>query len=153
MKLEDSVTVRIDAPPAAVWRVVSDITRIGEFSPETFEAEWIDGADGPVVGARFRGHVRRNQRGPTYWSTCEVTECEPDTSFGFAVLVGGRPINNWRYELRPLDAGTEVTESFRLEPTMANRIYWALLGRWRGETNRRGMRLTLDRIKAALEHR
>ncbi len=44
--------VPIDAPAAIVGRVVSDITRIGEFSPEAFEAAWIDGADGPVVGAR-----------------------------------------------------------------------------------------------------
>lgn len=149
--MESSVTVPIDAPPDRVWRLVSDVTRIGEFSPETFEAEWIDGADGPAVGARFRGHVKRNQKGPTYWSTCEVTECEPERSFGFAVLIGSAPVNNWRYELRPVDNGTEVTESFRLEPTLANRVYWTLLGRWRGETNRRGMRDTLERMKAALE--
>ena len=31
--------------------MVSDVTRIGEFSPETFEAEWLDGATGPAVGA------------------------------------------------------------------------------------------------------
>jgi len=38
-----------------VWDLVSDITRIGEFSPETFEAEWLGDATGPAVGARFRG--------------------------------------------------------------------------------------------------
>jgi hypothetical protein len=49
-----------------VWDLVSDVTRVGEFSPETFEAEWLGGASGPEVGARFRGHVRRNGRGPVY---------------------------------------------------------------------------------------
>lgn len=149
--MEDSVTVRIDASPDQVWALVSDVTRIGEFSPETFEAEWLGDDDRPVIGARFRGHVKRNRKGPTYWSLCEVTECEPNRSFGFAVLVGDRPINHWRYELAPVDGGTEVTESFRLESTLPNRIYWSLLGRWRGETNRNGMRETLEGMKDVLE--
>ncbi len=45
--MHDSVTVHMSASPQAVWELVSDVTRIGEFSPETFEAEWIDGAAGP----------------------------------------------------------------------------------------------------------
>ena len=58
------MSVHIDAPAERVWELVSDVTRIGEFSPETFEAEWLDGADRPRAGARFRGHVRRNGVGP-----------------------------------------------------------------------------------------
>ncbi|HLH29443.1 MAG TPA: SRPBCC family protein, partial [Acidimicrobiales bacterium] len=62
--MKGSITVHMDAPVEKVWELVSDVTRIGEFSPETFEAEWLDGATGPAVGVRFRGHVRRNGRGP-----------------------------------------------------------------------------------------
>ena len=62
--MRGSVTVHMDAPPETVWALVSDVTKIGQFSPETFEAEWLDGATGPAVGARFRGHVRRNGRWP-----------------------------------------------------------------------------------------
>ena len=149
--MEDAVTVHIEAPVDEVWELVTDVTRIGEFSPETFEAEWLDGATGPGVGARFRGHVKRNQKGPVYWSLCEVTVCEPKRSFGFAVLAGGKPVNNWRYDLEPVSGGTDVTESFRLEPSLLTRIYWALLGRFRGRTNREGMRTTLQRMKAVLE--
>ncbi len=29
----------IEATPAAVWALVSDVTKIGRYSPETFEAE------------------------------------------------------------------------------------------------------------------
>ena len=58
----------MDAPPAEVWDLVSDVTRIGEFSPETFEAKWTRGSTGPEVGAYFAGHVKRNGVGPTYWS-------------------------------------------------------------------------------------
>lgn len=146
-----SVTVQIDATPERVWQLVSDVTAIGRFSPETFEAQWIDGATGPAEGARFRGHVRRNGRGPVYWTTCEVTDCQPGREFAFAVVNKGRALNTWRYHLEPRDGGTEVTESFTLADYLPLRIYWALAGWARGRANRRGMRTTLERVKAAAE--
>jgi uncharacterized protein YndB with AHSA1/START domain len=139
------------APPERVWELVSDVTRIGEFSPETFEAEWLDGATGPEVGARFRGHVKRNGKGPIYWTACTVTACEPGREFAFGVGSPGKPMNTWRYELRPAGIGTEVTESFQLSDMPALRLYWALLGWTRGRTNVNGMRTTLERIKAVAE--
>ena len=147
------VTMRMRAEPERVWDLVSDVTRIGEFSPETFEAEWLGGATGPAVGARFRGHVERNQRGPTYWTECVVTDCEPQRRFGFDVVLGDRTINHWQYDLAPVDGGavTEVTESFRLADHPATRAYWALLGRWRSGTNERGMTATLEAIRAVVE--
>lgn len=139
------------APPEKVWELVTDVTRIGEFSPETFEGEWVDGATGPAVGARFRGHVRRNERGPVYWTKCVVTAAEPGREFAFDVLAGNRPVNSWRYKLEPGGDGTDVTESYALANTLPTRIYWALLGRLRGRTNERGMRQTLERIKKVVE--
>src|SRR5881398_1972102 len=97
--MQNSVTVHMAASPDKVWALVSDVTRIGEFSPETFEAEWLDGATGPAIGARFRGHVKRNGRGPTYWTTCKVTACEPGKVFEFAVEQRGKAVNTWRYEM------------------------------------------------------
>ena len=76
-----SVSLHIAAPPLKVWELVSDITRMGEYSPEVFEAEWLDGATGPALGATYRGHVKRNEVGPTYWTTCKVTACEPGEVF------------------------------------------------------------------------
>ena len=149
--LTGEVTVHMEAPPAAVWALVSDVTRIGEFSPETFEAEWTHGATGPEVGARFRGHVRRNGVGPVYWSPCTVTRCEPEREFEFAVGLDGRPINTWGYRLRPEEGGTRVTEYFRLTPAWYLRAYWLALGRLRARTNERGMRTTLERMKAVVE--
>jgi uncharacterized protein YndB with AHSA1/START domain len=147
--MQDSVTVHMAAPAEAIWDLVSDVTRIGRYSPETFEAEWLDGATGPAVGARFRGHVKRNQKGPTYWTTCIVTACEPGRVFEFGV--GPTPekaLNTWRYELAPAaGGGTDVTESFRLKPTLGLKLYWAVLGWARGRTNRNGMRTTLERIR------
>ncbi|HAS09465.1 MAG TPA: SRPBCC family protein, partial [Acidimicrobiaceae bacterium] len=50
-----SVSREIAAPPQRVWELISDITRMGEWSPETTGGKWLKGATGPAVGARFRG--------------------------------------------------------------------------------------------------
>jgi hypothetical protein len=141
----------MEASPETVWELVSDVTRIGEFSPETFEARWTRGATGPEVGAYFKGHVRRNGVGPVYWTLCRVTECEPGRDFSFVVEINGEALNHWRYQLRPVDAGTEVTESFELASKGFLKLYWAILGPLRGRTNERGMRQTLERIRVLAE--
>ena len=151
--MHGEVTVHMDAPVDQVWDLVSDVTRIGEFSPETFDGEWVDGAAGPAVGARFRGHVKRNQKGPVYWTKCEVTAADPNRHFEFAVMVGSRVANTWGYRLEPADGGTDVTEYFRLPPNIGSRIYWALAGRLRGRTNDRNMRTTLERMKSVVERK
>jgi uncharacterized protein YndB with AHSA1/START domain len=150
--MKGSVTVHMDAPPERVWDLVSDVTKIGRYSPETFEAEWLDGASGPAVGARFRGHVKRNERGPIYWTECSVIACEPDREFAFGVGKPGKAMNTWRYVLEPADGGgTDVTESFELTSNLPLRLYWALFGWARGKTNERGMRRTLEAVKAEVE--
>ncbi len=149
--MHDSVTVHMAASPEKVWALVSDVTKIGLYSPETFEAEWLEGATGPAVGATFRGHVKRNGKGPTYWTTCTVLECEPGHVFAFGVGPADKPVNVWRYQLEPQGGGTDVTESFQLAETLSLRVYWALLGWARGRTNRRGMQATLEKMKAQAE--
>jgi hypothetical protein len=149
--MHDSVTVHMNATPDAVWDLLSDVTRIGSYSPETFEAEWTGGATGPAVGATFKGHVKRNQKGPVYWTSCRVVAAEPGKEFAFEVITGGKALNTWRYVIEPAGDGVDVTESFRLAPTLPMRLYWALLGWARGKTNRNGMRTTLERIKAEVE--
>ena len=150
--MRGAVTVHVAAPAGRCWDLVTDIRRIGEFSPETFEAEWLAGADGPGTGARFRGHVRRNGRGPVDWTTCTVIASDPGREFAFSVAgPGGRSVNTWRYVLRPRGAGTDITESFELSDMLAIRVYWLLVGRARRRTNLNGMRVTLEKIKAAAE--
>jgi hypothetical protein len=97
--------ITIDAPPDAVYAIESDVTRVGEWSPECTAAEWIDGATAPVVGARFKGH---DKMGPLKWSTTQtVTAAERGREFAFE-----NKQTIWRYRLEPAGAGTDVTESF-----------------------------------------
>ena len=149
--LSGEVSVHVDASPEEVWALVSDVTRIGEFSPETFEARWTRGSTGPEVGASFKGHVKRNGVGPTYWSPCQVTRCVPHEVFEFAVGTDDVTLNNWGYRMEPLGGGTKVTEYYRLEPRLPMRLYWLVLGHDRARTNEKGMRTTLERMKEVLE--
>ena len=51
-----SVTREIAAPAETVWAMVSDVTRMGEWSEECHTCEWHEEFDGPAVGAVFDGH-------------------------------------------------------------------------------------------------
>jgi uncharacterized protein YndB with AHSA1/START domain len=141
-------TVVVDAPPERVYELVSDVTRMGDWSPECKSAMWLEGATGPAVGAKFRGN---NHLGPRRWSTiCTVTEAEPGREFAFTVMVWGREATRWRYTFRPHRSGAEVTESFDYVwapwPFMIGNVIL-----FRGAQLRRGLRLTLSRLKAAAE--
>ena len=149
--LSGEVSLHMDAPPEKVWALVTDVTRIGEFSPETFEGKWTRGSTGPAVGATFAGHVKRNGVGPTYWSPCVVTKCVENELFEFSVGTEKVAVNNWGYRLEAEGSGTKVTEYFRLEPMLPIRLYWSLMGHLRGRTNEKGMRTTLERMKAVVE--
>ncbi|MCA1835489.1 MAG: SRPBCC family protein [Actinobacteria bacterium] len=85
------------APPGKVWALVSDITRFGDWGGECVHAEWIDGADGPGVGARFRGH--QVGQGREWTSVSVVVEAQPGVSFAWAVGDPQFPSATWRYQL------------------------------------------------------
>jgi hypothetical protein len=108
------VELTVDKDPAEMWALVTDIARIGEWSPECIGASWLDGG-APRPGARFEG---RNRSGDFEWSTtCLVTEAERSASFEWVVLDSTRdpqrPGATWRYELVPgLPGQTVVRHSF-----------------------------------------
>jgi phosphonate degradation associated HDIG domain protein len=105
---QDSITV--DASPAAVYDVVSDVTRTGEWSPICARCEWDDG-DGPRVGAHFTGH---NVKPDRTWSTrSEVVAAEPGRAFAWEVAGG---LVRWGYELAPEGSGTRLTETWEFRP-------------------------------------
>jgi Polyketide cyclase / dehydrase and lipid transport len=104
--------VEIDAAPLTVYQLISDITRMGDWSPECYRCEWLNGATTAAIGARFRGH---NRLGKVGWHTdAIVTVADPGREFAFTTLhKEGREETLWRYELRQVGAGTEVIESYR----------------------------------------
>ena len=141
--------IEINAAPLTVYQLVSDITRMGEWSPECYRCEWLDGATTAVPGARFRGH---NRLGKIRWQTdAIITAADPGQEFAFTTHhKGGREETLWRYRIRHLGTGTEVIESYQfLWCPVANRI--AELPIPRDKQLRRGIQETLNRIKTAAE--
>ena len=139
--------IHIQAPPERVYELVSDVTRMGEWSPEATGGEWLDGATGPEVGARFRGS---NKRGWMRWSTRpKVVAAEPGRDFAFDT---GMAV--WRYRFNPSGSGaTDVVESFESRDTLLEKLITLPMG---GTAKReaeivRGMETTLRNLKAAAE--
>ncbi len=119
MRMSDRPTVEeeivINASPAVVWALVTDLNAVGQWSPEYSGGEWIDGASGPAVGARFKGHNKREER--EWESESVVTECDSERAFAWAV--GRDPGNSgasWRFDLTPEGSGTRVRQQVIIGP-------------------------------------
>lgn len=147
----DSAELTVDAPPDAVWALVSDITRAGEWSPEAVGGRWRDGATGPAVGARFVGG---NRRGKMRWSThCRITECEPGRRFTFVVTESRTA---WGWILTPSDDGATRVVAWRESvgtPALPIRLVQrsGILGKDREAMMRDGLERSLERVKGLVE--
>lgn len=112
-----------------VWRVVSDVTRVGEWSDECRGARWQDGATSAAVGVRFRG---RNRSGLFRWSrSCVLTTVEAPRKLAWrtAGRWGRVDSTEWRIVLEPVDGGTRIVQTYdvvRLAPGL-DRVYWLLI--------------------------
>src|SRR5580658_6561885 len=103
-----SVTREIEAPADHVWAMVSDVTRMSEWSPESLGGTWLGGATGPRSGARFRGTNRNEKK---RWSTvCTVIDADRGRRFSFGVTVAGMRISEWSYVFESTTKGCLVTE-------------------------------------------
>jgi hypothetical protein len=148
----DEVAIEVAAPPERLWRLIADVTRMGEWSPVCRRCEWIDGFDGADVGTRFIGH---NRQGPVRWSrVCEITTSDQGREFAFRTLLKGAEATRWRYRFDPTQEGTRVTESYEV----VSMPRWVrLLHRLPGmhaKARRDGLRnmtRTLERLRSAAE--
>jgi hypothetical protein len=143
-----NASIEITAPVADVWRIVSDVRRTGEWSPE-------------CVRVRPLGRVRRgafligfNRRGRARWATLSrVVRFEPDQEIAWHVLTNK---SVWSYTLRPTERGCELT-SARRTPDGVGRVAALFTSAFLGgqaahDTElEAGMRSGLERIKALAE--
>jgi hypothetical protein len=150
---EVDVSAHIDASSGRVWELIGDPTRMGEWSPECRRVEWVGGATGPCLQARFRGHNRQGWR--SWTTTGTIVGYEPGREIAWDVGMVGFAVAHWGYRIDP-DPGGEactVIESFR---DRRGSLFQALGPVARGVKdvdahNRVGMEQTLARIKAAAE--
>ena len=143
-------SINIAAAPDAVYDLIADVTRMGEWSPECYRCEWLDGATAAAPGVRFRGY---NRLGRMRWArTAVVNTADRGREFGFTSVNdrAGREETRWRYTMEPSASGTLLTESFDfLWCSVANRLAEALVPR--GRQVSRGIEETLRRIRRAAE--
>lgn len=143
---------RIEAAPSAVYELITDVTRTGEWSPECRRCRWVDGADRAQPGAQFRGW---NRSGVIRWSRLvEVVAADPGREFAFRTLPDwlNRDSTTWRYLLEPDGGGTRVTESYEIHrlPGFPVNVVFRLFLRHHADM-RPHMSKTLERIKAVAE--
>jgi hypothetical protein len=108
--LSYSESIIIARSPQALYDMISDITRMGEWSPVCQACWWDDGASAEV-GAWFTGRNETPQR--TWETRSQVVAAEPGREFAFAVF-GDRA--RWGYTFTPVGDGTRVTESWDFLP-------------------------------------
>jgi hypothetical protein len=105
-------SIEIQASPEAVYDLVADLPRMGEWSPENIGGEWQGGGRGQV-GNRFLGHNRAGERA---WSVpVMVTVAERGRCFEFVTHPDDGPYVRWTYRLEPRGSGTRVTEIWDVE--------------------------------------
>jgi len=150
-KIERSATITINKSPEAVFEAVSDITKIGDRSPECLSCGWVDGASEAAVGAKFTGD-NEAKLGPIslkkWTTTSEVTASEPGRLFEFST----EDYTTWRYEMTASGEGsTKVTESVSFPPGEGFQgfLYQKVLNR--PKSLEKGMKATLAALKAELE--
>ena len=108
------VEADVAAPADAVWRVVSDVTRTGEWSHECHSVRWIGGATSAAPGARFRGG---NQAHWWRWSrTNEVTEVDPGRTIAWRTIPTWRFVDSteWRITLEQQPTGTHIEQTYEV---------------------------------------
>jgi len=147
-----SSQIEIDAPPEAVYALVADVTRTGEWSPECVRCRWLGGASSAAEGARYRGSSRNGWR---RWSTTStITVALPASELRWDVTYLRRPVASWRYRLTELDGGRtwleEAVEDQR-ERWLQVVSPWITGSRDRAQRNAETMQTTLQRIKALAE--
>lgn len=150
LTFSDSIVV--DTDPGALYALVSDVTNMGQWSPQCKECWWEDEDAGPVGGAWFRG---RNEADGRVWETrSQVVVAEPGREFVWEVNGGWV---RWGFTLDEVAGGTRLTQSWEFLPAGIAGFH----GRWGDEADQQivlrekfakeGIPVTLAAIKRSAE--
>jgi len=115
---EFSISVDINAAPAVVWSVMSDVERWREWTASITSVTRLD--PGPLaIGAR--AHVRQPKLRPADFV---VTELEPGTQFTWITKSPG-VVATARHSVEPIAGGTRARLSVRFDGPLSAAIAWA----------------------------
>lgn len=145
----ESVERYIDASPEALYDFISDVTRTPERTPDIVRCEWLDGATGPAVGARFKA-INKQGRGPNWSNKPVVTVADRGREFSFTRTEPFAGTVLWRHVFVPEGTGTRVIESYEVVKPIAW-FGWFIIGTVYGLKDRQtglreSMAASLDRL-------
>lgn len=104
--MQELARIHVDAPPEAVFDLLADNTRRGEWAEgmETFDYTSEFDPDNPV-GTTFTQRIREGRRVTEYHG--EITTYDPPNAYGSQVT-GGSYSMVVEYHLTPANGGTQV---------------------------------------------
>lgn len=144
-------SVEIDAPPARVWTLVSDVCRMPEWSPTVVSTRLRQGFDRVESAAQF---TNLNRQGDLEWKTHgQIVRFTAERELAFRINEN-RVI--WSFVLEASGGGTRLTQR-RETPDGISELSLNLTDAFLGGQEaftaalRAGMRQTLERIKTAAE--
>jgi Polyketide cyclase / dehydrase and lipid transport len=147
MSYSDSID--IECSPEVAFSVVTDLPEMERLSPENTGGQWIGGATGPAVGAKFKGS---NTRAGDSWSTTvKVVTYDPPRRFAFNVTYKVFNIARWEYSIEPAPGGCRVTETWTDRRNALVRKQGDADGFVRAEFTKDSIRTTLERLKSLCE--
>ncbi|MBJ7289299.1 SRPBCC family protein [Williamsia sp.] len=140
----------IKASPEKVWSIVSDLARMGEWSPQCRKIIVRGGSVGP--GTRT---ININKRGLLVWpTTAKVVTFEPNREIAYRITEN-RTV--WGFEITPSADGVTLTERRVAAGGKTTAISAFLIDKTMGGTDNfdveleEGVKETLAKIKAAAE--
>jgi hypothetical protein len=143
-----AASTEVRASADEIYAVVSDVTRIPEWSPETARVEW-------SAPDRFNAWNRR--RLGRWRTAARVVEAEPGQRFSFVVQIMGQDWTQWTYLIEPgstADA-SRLTEEFRMcvpMPFAVVAFERLFLFVWdRRPDLQKNIQVSVDRIRAIVE--
>lgn len=150
----DSVDRYIEASPEVLYDLIADVTRTPERTPDVVRCEWIDGATGPAVGARFKS-TNHQGRGPDWSNKPVVTVAERAKEFSFTRTEPFAGTILWRHRFEPEGTGTRMYESYEVVKPI-RLMGWFIMGTVYGLKDRRGdlrrsMVESMDRVAELVE--
>jgi uncharacterized protein YndB with AHSA1/START domain len=138
-----STTIVINADPATVFDVLADPAQHGLFDGSGTVKGQLSGPPRLYLGATFA--MRMRWVAP-YLIRSRVVEYEEDRQIAWR-----HPMRHiWRYELIPVEGGTQVTESFDYSPSPAAPIYERIKV---VEHNEHSIEASLQQLKVLVESR
>jgi hypothetical protein len=162
--LEFSDSVLVARTPDEVYALVSDVTRMGEWSPQCRACWWDEGA-GPEVGSWFTGRNETSEgrseatgeiiSARTWETRSQVVAADPGREFAWEVNNGWV---HWGFRLEPAEGGTSrLTQYWHFKPKGIAGFQERFGDRAdteiaiRSDTAKSGIPQTLAAIKAAAE--